>query len=157
MSDTIYFIDPSWVGEREFRSDAVVEDYDQIRYAFDLARELWRLIDENVKADRIDTVMNDAFSEAHGVVLKDEDLAKLIELFSGLRGAVMRAGYVGENHYTPVDRMDEVRARTKRVDVGEYRGASAARGVFEAIEKVETLVDLLQRARMLKLHVMPYG
>ncbi|HPH64526.1 MAG TPA: hypothetical protein PLF40_02235 [Kofleriaceae bacterium] len=149
---TVYFIDPAWKGAPDDSSDAVVETHHQILDAFDLARELWALAGYREKSDDVESILNEAYQSAT-LALNAEQLRRLVDLFTNLKLAVMQAGFLDEAGYTPAARMAEVRERTTCVDVGVYRGEAARHGVFEAIEKVETLTELLQRAQNLQLHV----
>jgi hypothetical protein len=119
---------------------------------FTLAAELWRLAGHPERAQAIEGVVTRAY-RYDVPLLTTPDIVKLLELLGGLSDAVVGTITDGE-HKIPVDRLPELRMRTKLLDVTESRGSDAVFAVQEALVDVENLEGALRSALQHEAHVV---
>jgi hypothetical protein len=87
------------------------------------------------------------------VILETQGIEQLLALLDGLDDAV-RTAVLGPDDLVPVDRLPEVRARTRLVDVDEDRGTTATYAVVEALAEVCRLREALEETLAHGLHLL---
>ena len=132
MSDrTVYLIHSPWDGALADRAQAVVEERPDTFNKFQVAQELWRLVGNEERAAQIAEIMNRACERVEPV-LDTKDIESILRLVEGLEAAV-RVGLVDEKLEVPDARLEELRKRSRWLNLSEKRGADARHGVWEGV------------------------
>src|SRR4051794_29835279 len=87
---TLHSMNPSWKEDPDDLVSAVVNVYRHGGSMLDLARELWRLTDNDQRAKQIDEVLAVAYAR-EPVILETQGIEQLLALLDGLDDAVRKA------------------------------------------------------------------
>jgi hypothetical protein len=148
---TYYLVRPDWEGDPEHSDQSVVEAYRNGPSHMQVAIELWRLVHDERRASDIEAVLEAAF-DAERPILGESQISQLLANLEGLDSALEKS-VVGPDWRVPEERLPELRARTKLVDLDPDRGATATAGVAEAMSRVSGLREFLRSALTQKLNV----
>jgi len=148
---TICLIRPD-AGTYEDPSEAVVADFEGAGNLIDLSAELWRLVDAEDRAQKIEALLERAYS-AKPYGLDDSGIGELLRLTDGLDEA-LRENVVDQDLRVSADRLPDLRRSTEWLDVDERRSELARHAVGEGLAGVVALRNILKRARAQKLHIV---
>jgi hypothetical protein len=153
MSRSIHLFRPEWNNDPdpEILYEYVVESLLHGPRYIQVALELWRLADDEERAAKIKAVLRRG-CERNAPILYTEDIKEFYELLDGLDDA-LKASLLDENWNIPPERLDEVRRRTREIDLGERPQHRAVKGVEEGLSEVHGLRDFLKQALDQNLHV----
>jgi len=149
---TVYLVDPTWEGDREDRDQSVVEEYPDTRDKFDVVEELWRLAGDDERANQIDAILN-VVCERPDPVLNTDEITRILALTDGLEEALRAARVVDEHDRVPAEKLPELRARTRWVNLSDSGGRDPKYGVMVAVGGVWRLRYVLKEALDKGLHV----
>jgi hypothetical protein len=151
MSSSIYLIRPDWHGDLEDTEDYVVEALLHGPRYIAVALELWRLADHEEQAAKIKAILRRG-CERSGRILYTEEIKEFYDLLDGLDDA-LKASLLDENWNIPLERLEEVRRRTREIDLGERPQHRSVKGAEEGLSEVHGLRDFLKQALDQNLHV----
>jgi hypothetical protein len=148
---TLFLVRRDWVGDPEDANQSVVESFDRIRSAFDVAEDLCQLVGDAERAERMHAVVLRAFGrDPH--VMNQGDIAEFLELTEHLEKTVADSLLDGRWRVRP-DQLANIRRRTTTLDLDESRGELAHAGVGEGLIDVLRLREILKHARDVGLDV----
>jgi len=155
MSDdyygALYLLAPGPPYERDHLHERVVEAHDHGFSHLDVARELWSLAGDDARADAIADIIDHAFDRDLPILLPEE-VDALVALIDPLPDALTKT-FVDEGLVILPERMAQVRAHAKLIDVRESRGPLARYGVAEALSRAFAARNILRDARTRGLDV----
>jgi hypothetical protein len=141
MSRSIFLIRPDWHGDPD---EAVVESLLHGPTSIDVAIELWRLAGNEERAAKIYTLTTRAFGRDNRA-LSTEEIREFHGLLDGL-DEVLKEALLDDKWQIPPERMEEVRRRTRLLDLDDLQGHRAREGVSEGLSQVHGLRDFLKEA-----------
>jgi hypothetical protein len=152
---SLHLVAPDWTGDPDASdAEAVV---DSCRYGFShisVAVELWRLVGDEERAARIESVVSRAFGDSVDTpvgILKTADIEELLGLLEGLQDA-LRGSVVDARFQVSAAQLPELRRRTTLLNFNEGDHV-AEDGVAEGMGRVTELMMWLRRALDGGLHV----
>lgn len=139
------------VGPATDTDGAPLVSYDDAYGYIDFAAELWRLIGNNDRARAIEAVIARAY-EHDVAALETADIIELRDLIAGLDSAII-GPLTDEHRLLSMERVRDLRGRTKSLDVGESRGELATHALSEAMVGVDNLLLILTEALQRGAHI----
>jgi hypothetical protein len=115
----------------------VLDEYDIAYGFFEVAQELWRLAGRADRAEAIEDVLLSSVRYKARRLDKDHIVA-LREALEGLEDA-LKATVIDEHEMLSMEKVSELRGRTKNLDLDESRGELARYAVSEALFYVDHL------------------
>lgn len=151
MSRSIYLVLPGWEGELDDAHESVVEALSHGPTYINVALELWRLVDNEERATKIEQVLEHAYDRENRDI-NTAEIAELDALLNGIDEAV-KISWLDDKWMIRPEHLSEVRRRTRLLQVGEHRGRLAGDGIMEGLSQVHELRKFLQQALKRGLHV----
>jgi hypothetical protein len=151
MSSSIYLIRPDWHGDLEDTEDYVVDALLHGPHYIEVSLELWRLADHEERAAKIEAILERG-CERNTRLLFTEEIKEFYDLLDGLDDA-LKAALLDENWNIPLERLEEVRRRTREIDLGDRPQHRAVKGAEEGLSEVHGLRDFLKQALDRNLHI----
>jgi hypothetical protein len=119
-----HLVPAGWDPDADDADDPIEATCDFMRSHLAVAEELWTLVAPE-RAQHLDALVLHAYSRKPPVLNPDE-VSELGRALDGLEASLRDAGWIDANGDVPADRIPEVRRRTKTLELGENRVASAA-------------------------------
>lgn len=151
MSRSIYLIRPDWQGERDDLHEAVVATLSHGPRYIQIALELWRLVGQEDRAEKIEALVELAH-ERNYHDLNARQIEQLGALLEGLDDAIKRS-WLDDRWQILPHLLSEIRRRTSSLDLDDHQGHLASEGVSEGLASVHDLRDFLKRALDQGLHL----
>jgi hypothetical protein len=151
MSRSLYLILPDWHGEPDELHEAVVETLPHGPRYIQVALELWRLVDREDQALKIEGLLEQAYERPQRD-LDRQALGELEGLLDGLDDALKQT-WLDSKGQVLQERLPEVRRRTHLLDLEDAQGHLACEGVSEGLSQVHILRDFLKQALNRSLHL----
>lgn len=142
---SFHLVPPGWDGSADDAHTQVVETYRYGPSYIELAVELAKLAGDDARSQRLQQAMDRGFERDHPV-LDEHDIRDLLEGIEGLEELV-RARLLGSDGLLPPERIEDLRSRSKYMDLDEDRGSTVAYAGLDAMSRVSALRDFLLDAR----------
>jgi hypothetical protein len=145
---TLYLVRPD--ADPDDSEQYVVDSFDRMRSAFEIAKELWLIAG---KPERATEIRNALGRSDPGPLLKTDAIVELLRLTDGLDEAVTAGVPLDVEGKVSPEKLTELRRTTKRLWLDESRGEAAPYGVREGVYAVDSLRKVLTQAKELGLYV----
>ncbi|MCG8422161.1 MAG: hypothetical protein MJE77_29920 [Proteobacteria bacterium] len=118
---TIYLMRPDWDGSDEDIDRAVVEAYEPVKSALDVAMDLWRLAGDHERAAAIEALLEQVY-DRDNVTMTKAETEELLRLLDGFEDALF-GNVVDKEHWIILpELLPELRACTTYLDLDENNG-----------------------------------
>lgn len=148
---TLYLVRPDWHGDPEDAHESVVESYPNGRSHLEVAMELWRVAGVEDRARRMEDVMDRAW-ERDRPVMDSTDIDEMLQELEGIEPA-LETSVIGPDWKLSPEQVDELRNKTKLLDLSDIPGHIPTNAMFEAISRVRAAQSILREARERGLHI----
>jgi hypothetical protein len=146
---TLYLVRPDSDPDDD---EAVVDSFDRMRSAFEVAKELWEIAGHPERAQQIKQAISDGY-DPDGALIKTSTIDELLRLTEGLEQAVIAGVPLDSEGRVSSDKLEELRRTTKRLWLSESRGETAVYGVREGVHAVDALRKVLTQAKEQGLYI----
>lgn len=152
MSRSIHLTRPEWQGDLDNAHEAVVESLRHGPHFIQVALELLRLARRDDRVKEIEAILEVAH-EREPPTLHTEEVKTFNALLEGLDQSVKEYLQLDDLWQIPLERMAEVRERTRLLHLGNAEGSTGTDGVAEGITQVYELRGFLEQAIERSLNV----
>lgn len=153
MSRSYHLALPDWEGDLDEIHESVVADLLHGPHFMQVALELWRLANRQDRVESIRAILEVAHSREIPFLHVDE-ISQLDALLEGLDEAVKSALSLDEHLQIPLSRIEELRQRTKLLNLEARGDQIPADGVAAGVTEVYELRGFLQQAINRRLNLM---
>jgi hypothetical protein len=144
----IYLVPQGWDPDAEDADERIAYSFEYGRSHIEMGAELWKLVDP-ARARQIDDIVLSAYGRRPRI-LNQDDIAALLRLLDGLEQR-LAGTYIDEHWNTPLERIPELRERTKMLEISEKFPETA---VGAGIYRVTLAREILETARDEKLDIL---
>lgn len=153
MSRSYHLALPDWEGDLDEIHESVVADLLHGPRFMQVALELWHLADRQDRVESIRAILEIAHTREI-LFLRVEEVSQLDALLEGLDEAVQSALSLDEHLQIPLNRLEELRLRTKLLNLEARGDQIPADGVAASVTEVYELRGFLQQAINRRLNLM---
>ena len=151
MSRSLHLVTPRPQDDADPAGRMVVKSFAHGPDQIDLAIDLWRVAGDEKRASQLQAVIDRGYAR-DSLELETGEISDALRLLDGLEEALQRSTVDAEWRIRP-ERMADVRARSKTLDLHESRGEAAVYAVDEAVSRVAALTVFMKEALDSGLHV----